>query len=274
MKYGTIIRPATADDAKAKFASLKEFGFESCQLIFNQPEFKLEDAAVIRGAAEAEGIEISAQFVGYRDNYCVWDNKYDYVNSGINSPIFGASRADYVISAIPFVRELGVTDLILHAGHVPNDPFCDSYARILGAAYLIASRLKAQGMNLLFETGPESPISLLRLIRDIGTGNCYINLDTGNLIMYGFGNPVDAITTFGAYIRNTHFKDGLPPTDPDHIGREVAIGQGNVDFAKVVALLKQIGYDRFITIEREISGEQQRIDIIKSVEYIKRLWNE
>ena len=129
-------------------------------------------------------------------------------------------------------------------------------------------------MNLLFETGTESPIALLRLIEEAGTENLYVNLDTGNLIMYGYGNPVDALTTLGKYVRNTHFKDGLPPTVPGKLGSEVKYGTGNVDFPRVVRLLKELGYDRFITIEREITGEQQGKDITDALTQIRRLWND
>ena len=273
MKYGTLVRLSSPSEAESKFANLADCGIDSCQLVFKPAVYTKEDAKIIKSAAQNSNIEISAQFVGFRDDFCMWDNYYDYINSGLNSPLFAASRIEYVLSAIPFMCELGVSDMVLHAGHVPNDPFSDSYARILAASALIASRLKPHNMNLLFETGAESPISLLRLIRDIGSGNCYVNLDTGNLIMYGFGNPVDAITTFGGLIRNTHFKDGLPPTDPDRLGSEVRIGEGNVDFPKVVSLLKKIGYDRYVTIEREIGGDEQKRDILCALEYIKELWN-
>jgi L-ribulose-5-phosphate 3-epimerase len=274
MKFGTIVNLTAPGDALEKFNKLMENGIESCQLIYRTAQLKTEDARIIRKAAEDAGIEISAQFVCYRDSFCTWDTRFDFINAGINSPIFGADRITYVCSAIPFLQELGVTDMILHAGHISNDPFSDSYSRMLSAVAVLSTKLKAAGLNLLFETGPESPVTLLKLIKETGAGNLYVNLDTGNLIMYGFGNPVDALTTIGKYVRNTHFKDGLPPTDPYKIGKEVPIGQGNVDFAKVIKLLKELGYDRYITIEREISGPEQMRDILKSMDYLNKLWKE
>jgi len=271
MKFGTLVRISDSNEAAGKFSQLISNGIESCQLIYKPAVYTKEDAQIIRKAAADTGIDISAQFVGFRDSFCLWDNRFDFINAGINSPIFGAERIEYVCSAIPFMQELGVTDMIIHAGHVPNNPFVDSYARMVSAVALIGMKLKAAGLNLLFETGPESPVSLLRLIKDAGCGNLYVNLDTGNLIMYGYGNPVDALTTIGRYVRNTHFKDGLPPTDPDRLGAEVPIGQGNVDFQKVIKLLKGLGYDRYITIEREISGSGLS-DILEAIKYIKDLW--
>jgi len=273
MKYGTLIRLAAPKEAEAKMKLLRDYGMDSCQLVYKPEMYRPEDADPIRQAAEAYGIEISAQFCGYRDPYYCWDTRYDYINAGINSPLFGESRIQYILSAIPFMQRLGVTDMILHAGFIPNDPFEPAYARMLSAVAMIAGHLKRHGMNLLFETGTESPIALLRLIEEAGCGNLYVNLDTGNLIMYGYGNPVDAMTTFGRYVRNTHFKDGLPPTVPGKIGPEVKYGTGNVDFPKVVQLLKAQGYDRYITIEREITGEQQGKDITEALTKIKTLWD-
>ena len=274
MKYGTLVRLSKPEEAAAKFQTLRQNGMDSCQLVYKPEKYILKDADMIRNAAEEYGIEISAQFCGYRDSYTVWDAKCDFVNAGINSPLFAESRIAYVLSAIPFLERLGVTDMILHAGYMPNNPFESGYTTMLSVVSMIAGRLKAKGMNLLFETGTESPIVLLRLIEEVGTGNLFVNLDTGNLIMYGFGNPVDALTTFGKYVRNTHFKDGLPPTIPGKLGPEVKIGTGNVDFPKVIALLKELGYDRFITIEREISGPQQSADIIRARDLVRSLVKE
>lgn len=96
-----------------------------------------------------------------------------------------------------------------------------------------------------------------------------MNLDTANLIMYGYGNPVDAMYTFGKYVRNVHAKDGMPPTNPKKVGQEVTIGTGFVDFDKVIQLLKEHNYDRFITIEREIVGGDQEKAIDEAILYLK-----
>lgn len=273
MKYGTLVRLASVEEARGKFEVLRENGMDACQLVYKPETYHEAEADLIRQAAEDNGIEISAFFAGFRDTYTAWDSYYDFINSGINSPVFGADRTAYLLSALPFIQRLGVTDVIIHGGYIPNNPFEAGYTSMAAAVALLARHLKERGMNLLFETGQESPVTLLRLIRDVGYDNLFVNFDTGNLILYGFGNPVDALTTFGKYVRNTHFKDGLPPTAPG-LGREVRIGTGNVDFPKVVKLLKELNYDRCIIIEREITGKQQMEDIGAAVAYIRSLWEQ
>lgn len=271
MKFGTLVRLKDTDECVSAFTRVRELGLESCQLVYKPAVYTVEDARAIKEAAEGCGVEISAFFAGYRDDYTAWDLKYDFRNAGLNSAAFGAERLRYLLGVLPFLQALDVTDMIVHAGFVPNDPFAPEYADLLCRVKLLAERAKKHGVNVLLETGGESPISLLRLIREVDTGNLFVNLDTGNLIMYGYGNPCDAIYTLGKYVRNMHAKDGLPPVDPYQIGQEVPIGRGFVDFERVFAQLKEIGYDRFVTIEREISGDRQTEDIQNGIKYIKSI---
>lgn len=269
MKFGTLVRLKNVNESDVAFQKIKDFDLQSCQLVYKPNEYKKEDAAIIKNAAEKHGIEISAFFAGYKDDYTEWELKYDFRNAGLNSATFGAERLRYILSALPFVQALGVADMIIHAGFIPNDPFANEYAEMLCKVKLLADKAKEYGVNILFETGGESPITLLRLIKEIDTGNLFVNLDTGNLIMYGYGNPCEAVMTLGQYIRNVHAKDGLPPIDPYKIGDEKPIGQGVVDFFRVLSLLNKCGYDRFITIEREIIGGEQEKDIKNGFEYLK-----
>lgn len=112
---------------------------------------------------------------------------------------------------------------------------------------------------------------LLRLFEDIGTGNLFVNLDPANLILYGKGNPVDALDVLGGYVRGVHAKDGLYPTNGLELGQEVKVGEGKVNFPQLLARLKQVGYDGSLTIEREISGPQQTADIQATKRYLEEL---
>jgi len=125
-------------------------------------------------------------------------------------------------------------------------------------------KTKKMDMNVLLETGGEAAVALLRLITDLGKDNIFVNLDPANMLMYGYANPVDALYTIGKYVRNFHGKDGVVPTDPRVLGAETPVGEGMVDFYKVFKKLKELGYNRFITIEREITGDKQTEDILKA----------
>jgi sugar phosphate isomerase/epimerase len=75
----------------------------------------------------------------------------------------------------------------------------------------------------------------------------------------------------GKYVRGIHGKDGLYPTNGRELGHEVKIGDGKVNFPRLIKLLNEYNYKGDITIEREISGEQQTKDILESSAYLKEL---
>ena len=271
MKLGTLVRIGDVSRADAAFAELTACGFTACQLVYKPETYTKEAAQSIRLAADKAGIDISAMFAGYRDTATVWDIYDGYRTAGINVLPYADERVAYVLNAAEFAAWAGIEDVIIHAGFVPNDPFCDGYTRMVENVRKIALVLKERGQNLLFETGGEAPVTLKRLIEDVGTGNLYINFDPANILMYGLGNPVDALRVFGKYVRNCHGKDGLLPEDTRHLGKEVPLGEGLADFPAIIGMFRDLGYDRYIIIEREITGEQQKADILEAKKRLETL---
>ena len=112
---------------------------------------------------------------------------------------------------------------------------------------------------------------LLRVIEELGYDNVGINMDTANLILYGKANSADAITVFGKYVMDTHIKDGFYPTNGKELGKEVAVGEGLANIPEVIKRLQAVNYTGNYIIEREISGEQQTKDIIKTLAYLRSI---
>jgi len=271
MKLGTLVKLANITEAEEKFAKLKHYGFSSCQLVYKPAVYKKEDAEYIKEVADRNGIEISAQFCGYQRTVSIGDNYYNYKIAGLNVEAYRGQRLDYVMNAVRFASWLGVEDIVIHAGYVPNNPFEQEYTNMLTVIHILGTECKRLGLNILFETGMEAPIMLLRLIQDVGLDNLFINFDPANIYLYGLGNPIDALQVFGKYVRNIHGKDGTLPTDPRQLGKEMPTGKGMVDFPKAFEMLRDLGYDRFVTIEREITGEQQTKDILMAKEYFESI---
>ncbi len=271
MKFGKFLRLKNIENTDAAFKEIVDKGFESCQLVYKPENYDLEEAKIIKAAAQKYNVDISAMFCGYYDSETTWDIYWGYQNAGVNVEAFRQSRVAYVKQAAKFASEIGIEDIIIHAGFVPNNPFAPEYGTMCAAVYSIANYCKGLGMNLLFETGGESPITLLRLIEDVGTGNLFINLDPANIMMYGYGNPVDAVDVFGKYVRNVHGKDGCVPTQPRVLGKETTIGKGMVDFKAMLKKLHDIGYDRYITIEREGLANPED-DVMLAKKYLEDIW--
>jgi sugar phosphate isomerase/epimerase len=147
-------------------------------------------------------------------------------------------------------------------GFIPENPNDPVYVAAIAAVKCLAGIYAQKGIGLDFETGQETPITLLRAIQDIDSPVIGVNFDPANLLMYGKANPVDALDIVGAYINGVHAKDGEYPTDTIELGLEKPLGQGRVDFPALIKKLVAVGYDGALTIEREISGEQQKTDVI------------
>ncbi len=182
-----------------------------------------------------------------------------------------AVRVAEYVAAAAFAEAIGAPSVTTHVGFVPEDPNDANYQPTVGALRTIAAACRARGLGFWFETGQETPVTLLRAIVDIGLDNVGINLDPANLILYGKGNPVDALAVFGTHVRGVHAKDGRYPTDPMRLGVETPIGQGAVDFRALITGLKRLGYAGRVVIEREISGDQQRRDIEDAVRFLRPL---
>ena len=271
MKLGTLLRINTISEAEEKFKELSKAGFSSCQLVYKPDEYNKSDALSIKEISKKYYIDISAQFCGYKDNDTVWDNYLGYKTAGLGVEGYRESRMEYVKKAARFAKEAGIEDIVIHGGFIPNNPFSADYEVMVTVIKELCDYCKALGVNVLLETGGETSVALLRLITDTGCDNLFVNLDPANMLMYDYAKPVDAMDTIGKYVRNAHGKDGLPPTDPRELGKEMPIGEGMVDFEKLFAKLMELGYDRYITIEREITGEKQKEDILKAKIYFENL---
>jgi len=181
-----------------------------------------------------------------------------------------AARIDALKQTSDFAARLGIPSIQTHCGFIPENPRDVLYPETVAAITELAKYCAGNKQNFLMETGQETPTTMLRVIADAAQPNLGVGLDTANLILYGKADPVVAVQILGPYIRNTHMKDGLWPTGPRELGKEVLIGTGDVRFREVVAGLKKAGYTGPLTIERETSGPQQIADVKKEKVYLEK----
>ena len=268
MKIGVCVGFSQIEDMPKKFEDLLAQGFDNCQLISWTPAvWTDENAARLNELIAQYGITISAFWCGW-EGPCVW-NFYDgQITLGLVPPEYRPMRIRNLCDGADFARKLGVKNVVSHMGFIPENPNDPQFAPFCVAVRAVAEHCKRNGQNLLFETGQETPVTMLRCFEKVGMDNLGVNLDTANLILYGKANPVDALDVFGKYVMNLHAKDGFYPTNGHDLGCETAIGQGKVDFEALFKKLHALGYDGFVTIEREISGEQQTRDILAAKEYL------
>jgi sugar phosphate isomerase/epimerase len=164
--------------------------------------------------------------------------------------------------------ELGMPHVMTHIGFVPppRDP---SHRTIVERVRQVAAMMAEHKLDLLMETGQEPASELLEFLHELNAPNVHINFDPANMILYGAGDPIEAMRLLGKHIRHVHAKDAIASPRPGlEWGQEVPFGVGQVGTARFLATLKEIGYAGPLSLERE-AGEDRMGDVTKGIEAIR-----
>jgi sugar phosphate isomerase/epimerase len=173
-----------------------------------------------------------------------------------------------------FALLLGCRAVALHLGFVPHDTKTPLYRETIAVARDVCDHCQKNGQTLHLETGQETADALLQFIQDVQRDNLFINFDPANMILYGTGEPIEALKKVGRYVRSVHCKDGKWAKNPGkEWGQEVPLGDGDVGMEKYLRTLKEIGYTGALTIEREIPQDpaRQKAEIGHAVNLLTKL---
>jgi sugar phosphate isomerase/epimerase len=266
LRLGLII--GVGKGPEAAISKVHDLGLPTAQIQLD--DFGPEMLSSLRKALDRYGVEATSLVVGGPGPE-VYDFYQGPLTCGLVPREYRAARLDRIKKASEFAHQSGIPAIQTHCGFIPENPNDVLYKEVVLAIREAASACKSHGQNFRCETGQETPITLIRAIKDVGLDNIGVNFDLANLILYGKGNPVDAIELFGPYVQGIHAKDGLFPTDPKELGKEVPIGQGKVDFPRIIQRLKELHYQGALTIEREISGPQQVEDVKSAKVFLEKL---
>jgi L-ribulose-5-phosphate 3-epimerase len=259
MKLGILV--ALEDGPEEAFKKVHDLGFPTCQVsCWDEALYTPDMAHRLRKATGDSGVEISTFWAGTPGRR-VWDFVGGPATIGIVPLATRALRLRALQRGADFAKAVGVGSITTHVGFIPENLDDPNYRGVIDALRQVASHCLDNGQEFWFETGQETPVTLLRAIEDIALPNLGINLDPANLLMYGRGNPVDSLDVFGRYVKGVHAKDGEYPTNGRDLGVEKPLGEGRVNFPLLLGKLKALGFDGALTIEREISGPQQIEDI-------------
>lgn len=255
-----------------------QLGFAGVQIYATTGEFSPETLTAerkseIKTLLTGNGLEISA--------LCG-----DMGGHGYEIEADNAERIEKTKAIIDLAVEFGTSVITTHIGVIPDDRNHPRYQVMLNALNACGSYAKEKGITLAIETGPETAPTL-KMFLDDTTGGVGVNLDPANFVMVTGQDPVEAVELLGKYIVHTHVKDGklLKKTDPKIIYDcfaeggiealniadyfiETPLGEGNVDFPKYIAALQKVGFDGYLTIERE-TGADPAADIVIARDMVK-----
>ena len=188
---------------------------------------------------------------------------------GFGNPADRAERLERFQWALDRTRALGLSDLMLHAGFIPEPrqpdrkPFLDTLLKVSDLA-------KTKGVTIAFETGQETADLLRLTLNELKCPNLKVNFDPANMLLYDKGDPLRAVEILGPDIRSVHVKDANRPTVPGNWGEEVPLGKGQVNIRQFVKTLQKVGYRGPLCIEREVGDQEQRVaDIAHGIRFLK-----
>jgi sugar phosphate isomerase/epimerase len=159
-------------------------------------------------------------------------------------------------------------------GFIPEDKRDPDYVAVRDMVRRVCDHAARNGQTLALETGQEPAPILLSFLKDVQRPNIGINFDPANMILYGTGDPIEALDVLGPHLISVHAKDGdWPPKDiAEALGTERPLGQGAVGIDRFVSKLAQIGFKGPLNVEREIEDQEQRmIDIEMGIQLLERL---
>ena len=205
------------------------------------------------------GISLTAVFGGFEgESYADIPTTQDTV--GLVPIASRQARTQEMKEIADFARLLNCDVVALHLGFIPHQADApDEYQSILEVTREICDHCKSNGQSLHLETGQESADGLLKFLADMERDNLFVNFDPANMILYGTGEPIEAVKKIGKYVKSIHCKDATWADNPGvDWGAEVPLGKGEVGMENYLNALKEIGYDGPLTIEREIPQEPER----------------
>lgn len=253
------------------FKRIHDLGFNSCELYTG--EFGPNAATALIEGMKKYNMKVHALFT-LGPGPTTWNFYEGQSDIGLVSPEYREGRIQALMQLSDLAKACGIGMIETHVGYIPENPMLPNYNETVEALKKIVGYCKKNNQVFLYHAGQETPTTLLRTMTDVGFDNQGVGMDTANLIMYDRGHPIHSLDVYGKYVKLVNAKDGIYPTGPRELGKEVMIGQGKVDFPLLLTSLKKIGYDGPLIIEREAAeGREWDKDVKDAKKFLEGIWN-
>ncbi len=248
---------------------MDRLGVDVVQIACGDPHHaSWDEGDAMPAAAKSAGFRMTGTMLGFPGEDYTTPKTIEH-SGGFGNPATRLERLARFQWALDRTVQLGLSDIMLHAGFLPEPshpdrkPFLDTLAKV--------SQLAAEKkITVSFETGQETAQLLRRTLDDLKCPNLKINFDPANVILYEMGDPIQAVEILGPDIRSVHVKDAIRTKVPGTWGEEVPLGQGQVNIKRFIDTLKKVGYTGPLCIEREVGDQEQRVkDIAHGIRVLK-----
>jgi sugar phosphate isomerase/epimerase len=250
-------------------AFLDRLGTDVVQIACGDPHHaSWEEGDDLPRAATSAGFRMTGAMLGFPGEDYTTPQTIQHTG-GFGNPATRAERLERFSWALERTRALGLSDLMLHAGFIPEPgepdrrPFLDTLGKVSALA-------GAKGVTVAFETGQETADLLRRTLDELKCPNLKVNFDPANMLLYDKGDPLRAVEILGPDIRSVHVKDAIRTRVPGTWGEEVPLGQGQVNIRAFLQTLKKVGYQGALCVEREVGNQEERLrDVAHGIRYIR-----
>lgn len=261
MKIG-VIHSSFRLETRASIMKAAEIGLNGIQLYTTKGDLDPQNLSAtgredLKKFVADQGLEISA--------LCG-----DFGGHGFTDAATLDWRVGRTKEVVDLAVDLGTNVVTTHIGVVPEDRSNEAWAMMLQSLPEIGTYAAERGVFLATETGPEPAALLAELLDELNNPGIRANYDPANLVMVAGDDPVKGVFALAKYIVHTHAKDGIKL---EKGYKEVPLGEGGVDFPAYVKALREIGFDGFFTIEREV-GDDPVADIVKAKDFLSNLAKE
>jgi inosose dehydratase len=217
----------TPGDTLATLGEVAAAGYEGVELFDGN---LAEDRGALRDGLERHGLNLIGVYSG----------------ANLVFPEILGEELWRVRNACEWAAELGAEHLVIGGGAQRTEPPADAdYDRLAAALDEVARIAEGHGLVASFHphlsTIAESPEQIERVFSRSSIRFCP---DTGHLQAAG-GDPVELVRTYRDRIDYVHIKD------LDDAGGFVPLGQGVLDVAGVMGVLRDSGFDGWVTVETD-----------------------
>ena len=248
---------------------MDRLGVDVVQLACGDPHHaSWAEGDAMPAASRAAGFAVSGAMLGFPSEDYTSPQTIEKTG-GFGDAATRPERIERLKWALARTTELGVSDLMLHAGFIPEvgsperTAFLDTLAQVADLA-------RRAGVVVAFETGQESAALLRRTLDDLQSPNLKVNFDPANMLLYDMDDPLEVLDLLAPDIRSVHVKDANRPTAKGTWGEEVPLGEGQTNTKAFVQALQRVGYTGPLCIEREAGTQAERFrDIAHGVRFLR-----
>ncbi len=188
----------------------------------------------------------------------------------LNHPLYESDKIDVRVAAIrdamKFAYSIHAQTLCFRVGQIPEDVNSKERKLLVEALCDLARYANHIGTSLAVIPTNDSAEALRTLLTEITLGPIGVDFDPAHFAMTG--RPVaESLRTLHGLVLHCQLRDGIHGIDG---GQEVAVGNGNVDWIELLALLGEMDYSGWLTSIRA-EGNHRASEMSRGIKLIQKL---